>query len=30
MTALSLAPEQAKACGIDYAELVERIVEEAL
>lgn len=30
MTALSLAPEQAKACGIDYAELVEQIVEEAL
>ena len=30
MTALSLAPEQAKACGIDYAELVELIVEEAL
>ena len=30
MTPLSLVPEQAKACGIDYAELVERIVEEAL
>ena len=30
MTALSIAPEQAKACGIDYAELVEQIVEEAL
>ena len=30
MTALSLVPEQAAACGIDYAELVERIVEEAL
>lgn len=30
MTALSLVPEQAAARGIDYAELVERIVEEAL
>ncbi len=30
MTPLSLVPEQAKARGIDYAELVERIVEEAL
>jgi D-alanine-D-alanine ligase len=30
MTPLSLVPEQAMACGIDYAELVERIVEEAL
>lgn len=30
MTPLSLAPEQAAANGIDYAELVERIVEEAL
>ena len=30
MTPLSLVPEQAKACGISYAELVERIVEEAL
>ena len=30
MTPLSLVPEQAKACGIDYAELVERIVEESL
>ncbi len=30
MTPLSLVPEQAKACGIDYAELVEIIVEEAL
>ena len=30
MTPLSLVPEQAKACGISYAELVERIVEDAL
>lgn len=30
MTALSLVPEQAAKLGIDYAELVERIVEEAL
>jgi D-alanine-D-alanine ligase len=30
MTPLSLVPEQAKACGISYAELVELIVEEAL
>jgi D-alanine-D-alanine ligase len=30
MTPLSLAPEQAAANGVDYAELVERIVEEAL
>ena len=30
MTPLSLVPEQAKYCGISYAELVERIVEEAL
>jgi D-alanine-D-alanine ligase len=30
MTPLSLVPEQAKYCGMDYAELVERIVEEAL
>ena len=30
MTPLSLVPEQARAIGIDYAELVERIVEEAL
>ncbi|MBB6123578.1 D-alanine--D-alanine ligase [Sphingobium subterraneum] len=30
MTALSLVPEQAAKMGIDYAELVERIVEEAL
>ncbi len=30
MTPFSLVPEQAKAAGIDYAELVERIVREAL
>jgi len=30
MTPLSLVPEQARFLGIDYAELVERIVEEAL
>jgi D-alanine-D-alanine ligase len=30
MTPLSLVPEQAKYCGMDYAELVERIVEEAI
>jgi D-alanine-D-alanine ligase len=30
MTPLSLVPEQAKQCGIDYAELVEMIVEDAL
>jgi D-alanine-D-alanine ligase len=30
MTPLSLVPEQAKARGIDYATLVERIVEAAL
>lgn len=30
MTPLSLVPEQARYCGIDYAELVERIVEQAL
>ena len=30
MTPLWLAPEQARARGIDYAELVERIVEAAL
>ncbi|WP_033073729.1 D-alanine--D-alanine ligase [Sphingopyxis sp. MWB1] len=30
MTPLSLVPEQARAVGIDYAELVERIVEAAL
>ena len=30
MTPLSLVPEQARARGIDYAELAERIVEAAL
>ena len=30
MTPLSLVPEQAKKLGIEYAELVERICEEAL
>jgi D-alanine-D-alanine ligase len=30
MTPLSLVPEQGRAVGMDYAELVERIVEEAL
>ncbi|WP_420607839.1 D-alanine--D-alanine ligase [Novosphingopyxis sp.] len=30
MTPFSLVPEQAKVAGIDYAELVERIVREAL
>lgn len=30
MTPLSLVPEQARHCGIEYAELVEIIVEEAL
>jgi len=30
MTALSLVPEQARACGISYADLVELIVEDAL
>lgn len=30
MTPLSLVPEQAKACGIEYAELVEIIVADAL
>ncbi|MEZ5655673.1 MAG: D-alanine--D-alanine ligase [Sphingobium sp.] len=30
MTPLSLVPEQAAKMGIDYAELVERIIEEAL
>ena len=30
MTPLSLVPEQARVLGIEYAELVERIVEEAL
>jgi len=30
MTPLSLVPEQARHCGIEYAELVEIIVEDAL
>ncbi|MFM6854283.1 MAG: D-alanine--D-alanine ligase [Sphingopyxis sp.] len=30
MTPLSLVPEQARYVGIDYAELVERIIEDAL
>jgi D-alanine-D-alanine ligase len=30
MTPLSLVPEQARYRGIDYAELVERLVEAAL
>jgi len=30
MTPLSLVPEQAKACGMDYPELVEAIIAEAL
>ena len=30
MTPLSLVPEQALYCGISYAELVERLVEDAL
>ena len=30
MTPLSLVPEQAQARGIDYAELVERLIAEAL
>ncbi|MEO6388861.1 MAG: D-alanine--D-alanine ligase [Croceibacterium sp.] len=30
MTPLSLVPEQARHCGIDYAELVELVIEEAL
>jgi len=30
MTPLSLVPEQAKARGISYGELVERLIEEAL
>ena len=30
MTQLSLVPKQARAIGMDYAELVERIVGEAL
>ena len=30
MTPLSLAPEQAKQRGIEYGELVERLIAEAL
>jgi D-alanine-D-alanine ligase len=30
MTPLSLVPEQARACGMEYAELVEAIIAEAL
>ena len=30
MTALSLVPEQARACGLEYPELVEAIIAEAL
>jgi D-alanine-D-alanine ligase len=30
MTPLSLVPEQAKQRGISYAELVERLIQEAL
>ncbi|HEX8380907.1 MAG TPA: D-alanine--D-alanine ligase, partial [Allosphingosinicella sp.] len=30
MTPLSLVPEQARYCGMSYAELVQKIVEEAL
>ena len=30
MTPLSLVPEQAKYCGMEYADLVEMIVDEAL
>jgi D-alanine-D-alanine ligase len=30
MTPLSLVPEQAKHCGMDYPDLVEAIIEEAL
>jgi D-alanine-D-alanine ligase len=30
MTPLSLVPEQARHCGIDYAQLVEIIIEDAL
>jgi len=30
MTPLSLVPEQARHCGIEYADLVEIIIEEAL
>ena len=30
MTALSLVPEQARQCGIEYGELVERLITDAL
>ena len=30
MTPLSLVPEQARYCGMSYAELVQKIAEEAL
>jgi D-alanine-D-alanine ligase len=30
MTPLSLVPEQARACGISYGELVERVIADAL
>lgn len=30
MTPLSLVPEQARACGIEYGELVEIVIEDAL
>jgi D-alanine-D-alanine ligase len=30
MTPLSLVPEQARQCGIDYGDLVERLIEDAL
>jgi D-alanine-D-alanine ligase len=30
MTPLSLLPEQARACGISYEDLVDIIVKEAL
>ena len=30
MTPLSLVPEQARHCGIEYADLVEIILEDAL
>ena len=30
MTPLSLVPEQARHCGMDYADLVEAIIAEAL
>lgn len=30
MTPLSLVPEQARACGMDYADLVEAIIADAL